>query len=213
MSDPDQPDTRPKPRLRDSLLTGGLLPQDTHGGRDGESPQERVDRELIELLNEIRVVLPGVQVLFAFLFAAPFATGWKDVTSVQADVFMASILCAALASALLIAPTTYHRLTFRMGFKIRLIRVANVCVLLGTLMLAASMSMALYVVTAVVIDDTWAVVVAVVVAAVLISLWYVFPLILREREEDLPRARARSAPEPPLASPAAVGPYLTARHA
>ena len=129
-ADPDTP-RRPKPRLRDSLLTGGLLPEDTHGGRDGESPAERVDRELIELLNEIRVVLPGVQVLFAFLFAAPFATGWKQVTEPAGDVYLAAMLCAALATAFLIAPTTYHRLTFRMGFKERLIRFGNVCVLAG----------------------------------------------------------------------------------
>src|SRR6266436_1304625 len=103
----DQP---PRPRLRDSILQGGLLPQDTHGGRPEESAHERVDRELIELLNEIRVVLPGVQVLFAFLFAAPFASGWTRVDHLQARVYMASILCAAAASAFLIAPTTYHRL-------------------------------------------------------------------------------------------------------
>ena len=178
------PDTPPKPSLRDSILQGGLLPEDTHDGRPGESPHERVDRELIELLNEMRVVLPGVQVLFAFLFAAPFATGWENVTDLQSRVYMGSIVCAALANAFLIAPTTYHRLTFRMGFKERLIRTGNVCLLAGTLMLAVSMTLALFVVTSVVVDDTWALIVAVATGGVLIGLWYAFPLSLRERDAD-----------------------------
>jgi hypothetical protein len=181
MPDDDQPS---RPRLRDSILHGGLLPQDTHAGRAEESPHERVDRELIELLNEIRVVLPGVQVLFAFLFAAPFANGWKQVTELQSRVYVASILSAAMASAFLIAPTTYHRLTFRMGFKERLIRTGNVCLLAGTLMLACSMSLALWVVIAVVFSDGWALVISLAVAVVLLGLWYVFPLSLRERDDD-----------------------------
>jgi hypothetical protein len=181
----DQPSThRPKPRIRDSILTGGVFPEDTHDERPGESEHERADRELIELLNEMRVVLPGVQVLFAFLFAAPFANGWRHVSDLQADVYMAAILAAAMANAFLIAPTTYHRLTFRMGFKERLIRVGNLCLLAGTLMLAISVTLALFVVTSVVIDDTWAVIVAVASAVVMLGLWYIYPLSLRERDED-----------------------------
>ena len=175
---------RSKPRIRDSILTGGLFPEDTHDERPGESGHERVDRELIELLNEMRVVLPGVQVLFAFLFAAPFANGWRNVSDLQADVYMAAIIAAALANAFLIAPTTYHRLTFRMGFKERLIRVGNVSLLAGTFMLAISMTLALFVVTSLVIDDTWALIVAIAAAVVLLGLWYVYPLSLRERDED-----------------------------
>ncbi|MGZ4481637.1 MAG: DUF6328 family protein [Gaiellales bacterium] len=177
-------DVSSRPRVRDSILRGGLLPDDTHGERGGESEHERLNRELIELLNEIRVVLPGVQVLFAFLFAAPFASGWTRVDSLHADVYIASILCAALSSVLLITPTTFHRLTFRMGFKERLIRIGNVCTLAGTFMLACSMSLALFVVTAVVLDDAWAMAASICVAFSLLGLWYVLPLSLRERDED-----------------------------
>jgi hypothetical protein len=183
-------DVSSRPRVRDSVLRGGLLPEDTHGARGGESERERVDRELIELLNEIRVVLPGVQVLFAFLFAAPFANGWARVGSLQADVYMASILCAAVSTALLITPTTFHRLTFRMGFKERLLRIGNLCTLAGTFMLACSMSLALFVVTSVVLDDTWALGASICVAASLLGLWYVLPLSLRERDGD--RAEPRT---------------------
>src|SRR4051794_39260921 len=113
-----------------SAVLGGKLGETAP--HPGESEKERVDRELIELLNEIRVALPGVQVLFAFLFAAPFQQGWADVSDVQSRVFLASFFSAGLATAFLIAPTTYHRLTFRMGHKERLLRVGNVFTLLGT---------------------------------------------------------------------------------
>ena len=194
----DQPRTRPtKPRIRDSILTGGVFPEDTHSERPGESRHERVDRELIELLNEMRVVLPGVQVLFAFLFAAPFANGWRHVTDLQADVYMAAIIAAALSNAFLIAPTTYHRLTFRMGFKDRLIRLGNVSLLAGTLMLAVSMTLALFVVTSVVVDDTWALIVSICAGTVLLGLWYVYPLSLRERDEDRREREMDSHPSHP----------------
>ena len=171
------------PTLLESILNGGVPPDEQHSARPGESSESRRDRELIELLNEMRVALPGVQVLFAFLLAAPFATGWKDVDRLQAGVYLASVLCAALATAFLIAPTTFHRLTFRMGFKEPLIRLGSVCLLLGTLMMACSMSLAVFVVTSVVIDDVWALVASLAVAAVLIGLWYVVPLLLRARDQ------------------------------
>ncbi|MDX6532481.1 MAG: hypothetical protein QOJ13_3212 [Gaiellales bacterium] len=145
----------------------------------GESEKERVDRELIELLNEIRVALPGVQVLFAFLFAAPFQQGWADISDVQSRVFLASFFSAGLATAFLIAPTTYHRLTFRMGHKERLLRVGNIFTLLGTFFLALAMSLALFVVVSLVIDDLWAAIAAALTMLVLMVLWYVLPLALR----------------------------------
>jgi hypothetical protein len=150
-----------------------------------ETKKARDDRELIELLNEIRVVIPGVQVLFAFLFAAPFATGWSNVTHLQSRVFLAAFLCAAAATALLIAPTTYHRLTFRRGRheKERLLRYGNVAVLAGTFMLATAISLSVFVVTAVVVSDGWAALTAASVELMLLTLWYALPLALRGRTE------------------------------
>ena len=78
-----------------------------------ESTSERIDRELIELLNELRVALPGVQVLFAFLLAVPFAQRFGTVTSFQRGLFFAVLMCTAVSSILLIAPSAYHRLHFR----------------------------------------------------------------------------------------------------
>src|SRR5437763_16905577 len=82
-----------------------------------ETPKERADRELIELLNELRVVLPGVTVLLAFLLAVPFANGWTRVTEFQRDVFVVAFLATAVSVAILTAPSSYHRLRFRQGNK------------------------------------------------------------------------------------------------
>src|SRR5213592_241551 len=90
-----------------------------------ETPKERADRELIELLNELRVVLPGVTVLLAFLLAVPFANGWTHVTTFQRDVFVVAFLSTAVAVALLTAPSSYHRLRFRQGNKERMVTMGN----------------------------------------------------------------------------------------
>src|SRR3954467_8380812 len=86
---------------------------------------EDLDRELIELLNELRVVLPGVQVLFAFLLAVPFANGWTGVTELQRDVFFVAFIATAASSILLIAPSSYHRLRWREGDKEQMLRTSN----------------------------------------------------------------------------------------
>ena len=91
------------------------------GPQRDESPKQRHDRELIELLNELRVALPGVQVLFAFLLAVPFAQGWKRVTAFQKDVFFVAFLATAVSSVLLIAPSAYHRLGWRAEDKGRIV--------------------------------------------------------------------------------------------
>ena len=79
----------------------------------GETESERLDRKLIELLNELRVALPGVQVLFAFLLTLPFSSGFAKTTAFQRDVYASSLVCAVLASILFIAPSSYHRHRFR----------------------------------------------------------------------------------------------------
>ena len=81
-------------------------------GRE-ETEGERLDRNLGELLQELRVALPGVQVLFAFLLAVPFQQGFTKITSFQKDVYFATLLLTAISAVLLISPSAYHRLTFR----------------------------------------------------------------------------------------------------
>src|SRR5688500_20204759 len=92
---------------------------------DEESHSERVNRELIELINELRVALVGVQVLFAFLLAVPFAQGFADVTSLQKALFFVVLCSTAIASALMVAPSAYHRINFRAKDKEQLLRTSS----------------------------------------------------------------------------------------
>ncbi len=87
-----------------------------------ETHEERVNRELIELLNELRVALPGVQVLFAFLLAVPFSQRFAETTELQRDTYMVALLSTLAGSVFLIAPTAYHRIRFRDRDKEALLR-------------------------------------------------------------------------------------------
>jgi uncharacterized protein DUF6328 len=149
----------------------------------GESDKERHDRELIELLNELRVALPGVQVLFAFLLAVPFASGWRRTTSFQRDVFFVSFVAAAISSALLIAPSSYHRLRFRAENKGRLVRTANGLAIAGLLVLAVSIVSVVLLVADFVFGDVVADTTAGCIAGVFVLLWYGLPLVGWLRDE------------------------------
>jgi hypothetical protein len=145
---------------------------DDRGAQPGESPKQRHDRELIELLNELRVALPGVQVLFAFLLAVPFAQGWRHVTDFQKDVFFVAFLATAVASALLIAPSAYHRLRWRVEDKGRIVRISNRLTIAGLLCLAVSIDACVLLVSDYIFDRTKAVLTTAAVGAVFVALWY-----------------------------------------
>jgi Family of unknown function (DUF6328) len=150
-------------------------------GRD-ETPKERHDRELIELLNELRVALPGVQVLFAFLLAVPFANGWQRVTEFQKDVFFVAFIATAVSSAFLIAPSAYHRLNWRKADKGEIVRTSNGLTIVGLLALAVSISSVVLLVADYIFDTTTAAITTGAVAAVLATLWIVLPLARRARD-------------------------------
>jgi amino acid transporter len=135
-----------------------------------------LDRELIEFLNELRVALPGVQVLFAFLLAVPFAAGWENIDQSQKYAFMVALLAAALGTVLLIAPTTYHRLRWRERDKEQLLRTSNRLAIAGTGCVAVGMTAAVYLVTDAVFNATVAAVVTALVAVVFAWFWYGLPL-------------------------------------
>ena len=147
-----------------------------------ESKEEQLDRELIELLNELRVALPGVQVLFAFLLGVPFTQRFAEVTNLQKDVYFLTFLCAAAATALLIAPSAYHRLDWRRGDKEHLLVVSNRLAISGTAFLALAISGAVFVVTDILFHARSAALVAAVTAAVFGWLWYGLPLVRRLRD-------------------------------
>jgi hypothetical protein len=151
------------------------------GSGDGkdESHAERLDRELIELLNEIRVLLPGVQVLFAFLLTAPFASGFERVTEFQRDLYAVCLLSALAATVCLVAPTSYHRIRFRERDKEALLQISNRLIIAGSALLAVSMTCSVLLVGDYLFSRTVAVVATVLTALAFASLWYVLPLARR----------------------------------
>jgi Family of unknown function (DUF6328) len=161
----------------------------------GETHHERVNRELIELLNELRVVLPGVQVLFAFLLSLPFLTRFDQLTAAQRDVYFVSFICAAAAVGLLITPSAYHRLRFRQHDKERMLFTSNRLVVAGTVFLAISLVGAIFVVTDVLYHSTFAAVVTALMTAWFAWFWYGLPLSRRLIDEDAARGR-RDGDEP-----------------
>jgi hypothetical protein len=141
-----------------------------------------LDRELIELLNELRVTLPGVQVLFAFLLIAPFSQRFTEVNDLQKYAYVVALTFAALGSALLIAPTPYHRIRFRDRDKEVLLRTANRLALAGTVCLAIGISSALFFVTDVLFHSPVPELITAVVALTIVTFWYALPLARELRE-------------------------------
>jgi Family of unknown function (DUF6328) len=146
-----------------------------------EPPRDKDDlnRELIELLNELRVALPGVQVLFAFLLAVPFATGWRRVTNFQRDVFFVAFLCTTAATILLIAPSTYHRLRWREHDKEHMLVTANRLTIAGSVFLALAMISVVLLITDLLFSVGWAIVVTALVAFGFGWFWYGLALLRR----------------------------------
>jgi hypothetical protein len=143
--------------------------------RDDESEKERHDRELIELLNELRVALPGVQVLFAFMLTVPFANGWNKITPFQKDVFFIAFIATAVSSALLIAPSSYHRLRWKVEDKGRIVRISNRLTIAGLAALAVSIATVVLLVADYIFTRTTAIATTAAVTVVFVALWYGLP--------------------------------------
>ena len=147
-----------------------------------ETPKERVDRELIEMLNEVRVVLPGVTVLFAFLLAVPFAKGWTRVTTFERDVFIVAVLATGVSIAFLTAPSSYHRLRFRQGDKQRIVQAGNRLSILGIAAFAVALEAVILLVVSYVISRAAGIAAAAGVGALVLVLWYGLPLYAARRD-------------------------------
>jgi high-affinity Fe2+/Pb2+ permease len=155
---------------------------DRPSGRE-ESEGERLDRNLGELLQELRVALPGVQVLFAFLLAVPFQQNFTKITPFQEKVYFVTLLLTALSAALLIAPSAYHRMTFRMQQKDHLVFLANKLSIAGLACLALAMTGAIVLITDVLFGSAATVVTGTVAFSVFLLLWYAMPLKRRLSSE------------------------------
>jgi hypothetical protein len=138
--------------------------------------KQDLDRELIELLNELRVTLPGVQVLFAFLLIVPFSQQFELINDLQKYAYIVALTFTALGSAFLIAPTPYHRIRFRDQDKEAMIQVANRLAIAGTLSVAIAMSCALFFVTDVLFSSPVPARLTALVAGVIVTFWYALPI-------------------------------------
>jgi hypothetical protein len=151
--------------------------------RTGEDPQERTARELIELLNELRVILPGVQVLFAFLLMVPFTQRFPDLDDLETGVFFMTLLCTAVATALLIAPSAHHRILWRGGVREQRLVLGNILTIAGLIFLLPAIVGVVFVITAFIFDLTAAFVVTGLLSLFFVLLWFVFPLRYRGKED------------------------------
>ena len=151
--------------------------------RPGETEAERADRNVIELLNELRVVGLGVQVLFGFLLTIPFATRFTKLNQAQRDIYLATVLLAVLSTALLVAPVAYHRLLFRRHEKERLVRVTNVLAIAGLVTVGLAVSCAVLLVVSFVAPGAPAVVITAIAVLAFAGLWFVLPLSRRDRDD------------------------------
>jgi drug/metabolite transporter superfamily protein YnfA len=144
--------------------------------RRKETEEERLDRNLMELLQELRVALPGIQVLFAFLLVVPFQQGWVDVTEFEKIVYYVTLLFTAAASICLIAPTARHRIRFRELDKEWIVQTANRLTIVGLAFLALAIAGALLLIAHVVFGNAVAAVTTVVVTGSIAWIWFLAPL-------------------------------------
>jgi high-affinity Fe2+/Pb2+ permease len=141
-----------------------------------ETEEERLDRNLTELLNELRVALPGVQVLFAFLLGVPFAQRFSELAGYQKDIYFGTLVCAAAATAFLIAPSAHHRIEFRLQDKQHIVLLANKLAIVGLAFLALAMTGVVLLVTDFIFSAVATAIATTATALVFALLWYVLPL-------------------------------------
>ena len=150
---------------------------------EDETKEERLERELEELLQELRIALPGVQILFAFLLVVPFNNRFTETDDLQRNVWFAALLLALGAVACFITPTAYHRLRFRERDKDRLVKTATRLTIVGLVCLAAALSASAFFVTGFVFSDRLAAVVTAIAAGTIGGLWFALPL-MRKLADD-----------------------------
>lgn len=196
-----KPNSSDRTRRGHSTRTGSIaLEEARHGagfaqppaaasGRD-ETPLERVDRNLEELNGELRVVVTGVQVLFAFLLVVPFDTGFRGIGGFERGVYFVTLIFAALAAACTIAPSAQHRFLFRYDDKPRLVHVSNLVVIAGLGCLAVAMCGSLLLVATKLFGVTAGALTMIVVALPFAVLWFAMPI---GRRRALEKARMRES--------------------
>jgi hypothetical protein len=143
---------------------------------EDDAPREIRDRQVAEMLQELRVAITGGQILFGFLLTVPFAQRWSDTDDLQRTLFLITLLSIATATGCFIAPTAAHRLRFHQGDRPFLVAYANGAAIAGLVCLVVAMVSAVLLVTDFVFSRTTAVIASGAIAAVLLILWFVVPL-------------------------------------
>jgi hypothetical protein len=146
-----------------------------------ESEKERLDRNLLELLNELRVALPGVQVLFAFLLTVPFTQRFATLTDGQEKVYYVTLLLTTASTILLIAPSAHHRINFRQREKAYIVFLANRLTIAGLGLLALAMSGVIWLITDVLYGSTATAIATAGALLAFLVLWYAIPIWRRLR--------------------------------
>jgi amino acid transporter len=164
--------------------SGGVAPSSDPAGDDDEQPEERLNRELIELLNELRVALPGAQVLFAFLLTVPFSNRFHTLSDGQRGIYFATFVGTTIATGFFMAPTAYHRIRFRQGDKERMLRTSNRFAIVGIVFLALSVTSAVVLTSDLMFGLGTAAMIGLGVLAFLVWIWFAIPLARRLRDEE-----------------------------
>ena len=146
-----------------------------------EDPRKKREREFGELLQELRVMLPGVQFLFAFLLTVPFTNSFRDVTTPERGVFFVALVSAAAATVFFMATPSNHRVRWREHDRERMLQVANRNTIVGTVLLAIAMTAALFVVTSFIFETGPGVATAAAIALLILIVWYLVPISMRRR--------------------------------
>ena len=151
--------------------------------KTGENEHERRVRELAELLQELRVVLPGVQVLLAFLLTVPFSARFESVSQLQQMVFFGTLVCAAVSTGLLMAPSAHHRLLWRQQAREHRLQMANRLTIAGIVLLIPGVIGAMFVISDMLFGSVAAATTTATLAVFLVYVWFVMPLwyLLKEK--------------------------------
>ena len=143
--------------------------------------EEKRDRQMIELLNELRVALPGVQILFAFLLTVPFSSRFGQLTAFQRDVYYVTLMTTALCAACLIAPSAAHRLRFHQGEREWIVESANRLMIAGLAILAVALGCSFLLITDIMFDGARVWIYSGAVSLFTVGLWFVRPLLRHAR--------------------------------
>jgi uncharacterized protein DUF6328 len=158
-------------------MTSGDQTRHVKRGPDDRDREERKrDRQMIELLNELRVALPGVQILFAFLLTVPFSIRFDKLTGFQRDVYYVTLIATALSAACLIAPSAAHRLRFHQGEREWIVESANELMIVGLCFLAVALGGSVLLITDMMFDGARVWIYTGVVGVIIVGLWFVRPL-------------------------------------